>query len=65
MTLLSEPLLVRIERWVTYAPFTLRRLLLHPKDKAEWAKLRRTAAYQKVAGKLPVKFAGEDGEMPA
>ena len=64
MTTLSEPLIDRINSWVAISP-RLTFLLLHPDDKGEWAKLHKTDDYKKVAGHLPVKFLGEEGELPA
>lgn len=64
MTTLHEPLIYRIQRWVLRAPW-ITRLVLHPNDKKEWAMLRKTKEYKKIAGELPVKFLGEEAELPA
>ena len=57
MSTLSEPLIDRISQWVATAP-SITNLLLHPDDKEEWNKLRKTKEYQEIAGHLPVKFLG-------
>ncbi len=57
-------LIDRIGCWLLVEP-QVNRLLLHPDDKKEWATLRKTEGYRKIAGHLPVKFLGEEGELPA